>query len=317
MKKALISAAILVGFAGAAQAQMTIYGLLDASVGKSVYDDAAGLKTDFHSGGDGGSSEGNSTSRFGIKGSMDVGSGFKANFKLESNGITSDGEVNDPFFGRQAWFGFSGDFGEVRFGRQDSVPFQTMIGYDFNGASNGVSSLGYASVGPWLPGRQSRSLQYLSPSFAGVTFQVGFVPKGNVDGAKDTLSAGVTYAAGPLSVSAAVESKREDGGANFGSVAASYDFGVVKAMAAYTDGAEGVKGYSLGVVAPVAGFSIGGLVGKNSDTKGVAYEFFINKEVLKNTYAYFEVGHADKKAMASFELDKAGTGYALGVIYAF
>ena len=32
-------------------------------------------------------------------------------------------------------------FGEVRVGRQDSVPFQTMIGYDFNGADNGMGQI--------------------------------------------------------------------------------------------------------------------------------------------------------------------------------
>jgi predicted porin len=73
---------------------MTIYGLLDASYGKSLRGDSAGEKADFHSGGDNGSGEGNSTSRVGIKGSTDVGSGLKANFKLETGGITSSGEVN-------------------------------------------------------------------------------------------------------------------------------------------------------------------------------------------------------------------------------
>lgn len=161
MKKTVISAAILMASAGAAQAQLSLYGLIDASYGKSLYSDIMGLKADFHSGGDNGSSEGNSTTRVGIKGAVDVGSGVKANFRFETGGITSDGEVNPggAFFNRQAWFGFSGSFGEVRLGRQDSVSFQTMIDYDFNGASNGVSALGYTAVGPWLPGRQSRSLQ--------------------------------------------------------------------------------------------------------------------------------------------------------------
>jgi len=313
--KTLVATALLVSVAGAAQAQMTIYGLIDMSYGKAIIDDFNGQKADFHSGGDNGSGEGNSTTRFGLKGTTDVGSGIKANFKLESGGITSDGAVNPggAFFNRQAWLGFSGSFGEVRLGRQDSVAFQTMIDYDFNGASNGVSALGYAAVGPWLPGRQSRSLQYISPTWSGVKVQLGFVPEGNVAGDKATFSGAVTYATGPVSLSATVESKRTDTSAKFGSVAGSYDFGAVKVMAAYTDGATDVKGFSLGFVAPVAGLNIGALYGKNTDTKTSAYELFVNKEVLKNTYAYFEVGHSDKTTSTSVK----GDGFALGVIYTF
>lgn len=315
MKKSLVFAAVAL-LAGAAQAQVSVYGLLDASYGKSVGDDVAGLKADFHSGGDAGSGEGNSASRVGIKGSTDVGSGLKANFKLETGGITSDGEVNPggAFFNRQAWLGLSGAFGEVRLGRQDSVPFQTMIGYDFNGASNGVSALGYANVAPWgaTLSRQSRSLQYISPNFGGVTVQAGFVPEGNTAGAKNTFSLGATFATGPLSVSAAYESKRVDGGSDFASVSASYDLGVVKVAAGYADGGKDAKGMNVAVTAPIAGINVGAILARNSDTKRKAVELFVNKEVLKNTYAYAEVGYADK-----FPGDEKGTGYALGVIYTF
>ena len=135
MKK-LIPAAALLAVMGAAQAQVTVYGLIDMSYGKNemVGDTAA----TFHSGGDSGSSQGNSTTKIGLKGSNDVGSGVKANFKLESGGIDSNGSVNGNgnFFARQAWAGLSGSFGEVRLGRQDSVPFQVLAGYDLNGAAN-------------------------------------------------------------------------------------------------------------------------------------------------------------------------------------
>lgn len=315
MKQTLIAAAVLTLAAGAAQAQMNIYGLIDLSYGKSIASDAAGDKADFHSGGDNGSGEGNSTTRIGLKGGTDVGSGLKANFQLETGGITSDGEVNPggAFFSRQAWAGLSGQFGEVRLGRQDSVAFQTMSGYDFNGASNGLASGGYAAVATWLPGRQSRSLQYITPAMGGFKAQFGFVPEGNVAGDRNTFSIGVTYATGPLSVSATAEGKRTDGGSNFGSVAGSYDFGVAKVMAGYADGGTNVKGISLGVVAPVAGFNIGALYGKNSDTKTAAYEVFVNKEVLKNTYAYAEFGRSDKNSATSVK----GSGFAVGVIYTF
>ena len=88
MKKALTIATLL-GLAGAAQAQVSLYGLIDMSYGKNNIGVSATEKEDFHSGGDNGSSQGNSTTRVGVKGSTDVGSGVKANFKLETGGINA------------------------------------------------------------------------------------------------------------------------------------------------------------------------------------------------------------------------------------
>jgi predicted porin len=325
MKKTLVPIALALGFAGAAHAQLSIYGLIDASYGKSIYADMLGQKADFHSGGDNGSSEGNSTTRFGLKGSTDVGSGIKMNFKLESNGIQSDGSIDAPFFQRQAWLGASGSFGEVRLGRQDSVPFQTMIDFDFNGASNGVSALGHSGVGPWARGRQSHSLQYISPTVGGLSGQAGFVPKGNRGpGAKDVISLGGKYAGGPFAAAVAYQSKDSSGAKDFTSFAGSYDMGVAKFMVGYADGGKVAnggtgKGPSVGVNFPVAGFNIGGHYAQNSDAdvKVKAYEFWINKEVLKSTYAYFEAG-STKTTLAPSEGEKTKfNGYAVGVIYVF
>jgi predicted porin len=324
MKKTVISAAILLASAGAAQAQLSLYGLLDMSYGKSLYSNLNGLNADFHSGGDNGSSEGNSASRFGLKGSSEVGPGIKANFRLESGGIDSDGGVNGggSFFARQAWLGFSGGLGEVRLGRQDSVSFQTMIDYDFNGASNGVSALGYTAAAPWWPGRQSRSLQYMSPDIGGVKVHLGIVPKGNRGaGAKSVFSGAVKYASGPLSVSASVQTKDSSTTENFMSVGGSYDFGVAKVMLGYANGgdvADGGSGggVSAGFVAPVGGINVGVQFAQNSDdlVKSRAVEFFVNSEVFKNTYAYFEVG--TWKTSLTVPKDSA-TGFAAGVIYTF
>jgi predicted porin len=321
VKKSLVSALILSGLAGAASAQVSLYGLLDASLGKSILDDANKKSADLHSGGDDGSGQGNSTTRIGVKGSTDVGSGVKANFKFETAGITSKGSVGgagDAFFNRQAWMGFSSGLGEIRLGRQDSVPFQTMIAYDFNGASNGVSALGYANVGPWARDRQSRSIQYIAPTMGGLSVQLGAVPKGNVAGDKATMSAGATYALGAFSASAAFEGKRTTTGHSFWSLAASYDMGIVKFMAAAADGGPNATGVSFGAVAPFAGASVGFLYGRNNDTKGSGLEVFANKEVLKNTYAYAEIGRANSKAMTALGAPAGSAmGYALGVIYTF
>jgi predicted porin len=302
MKKQLIAAAALAAMAGAAQAQLSLYGLVDMCYGKSLGADLAGEKADVHSGGDNFSSECNSTTRVGIKGSYEVAKGVKANFKFETAGIKSNGQVGEDgqaFFNRQAWAGLSGDFGEVRVGRQDSVPFQMMGDFDFNGQSNGVSAGAYTGVGAWATGRQSRSIQYIAPTMGGLTAHFGLRPKGNgQDGDKDTFSAALKFGTGPVLLGAAYEGKRDSSGKDFMSIAGSYDFGPAKVMASYANGgkiAEGGqgKGYVLGVVAPVAGFTVGAHYGHNSDpsAKLKSWEFFVNKEIFKNTYGYAEVGN--------------------------
>lgn len=321
MIKKLIPAAALLFVMGAAQAEVTVYGLIDASYSKN---ETIGDTTyDFHSGGDRGSSEGNSTTKVGVKGSMDVGSGVKANFKLETGGIanngcvTCDGNNKNPgnFFNRAAWVGFSGNFGEVRLGRQDNVPFQTMAPFDFNGLSNASSAQMLSLATPWsLTGRQSRSLQYIAPAMGGLTAQAGFVPDDGTVGNKATYSLGLGYKVGKFAVAAAAETARTDTSSRFSSVAASYDFGVAKVEAGYANGGTGFTGSNVGVSVPVAGFTVGLTYAKNNDAVGAAAtEFFINREIFKNTYAYFQNGNLNKANVVFAK----GNATALGVIYVF
>jgi predicted porin len=320
----------LLAAAGSANAQLSIYGLVDICYGKSLLGDVfLGEKADIHSGGDNGNSECNSTTRVGVKGSQDIGSGAKINFKFESNGITSDGRVNSPTVGRAAWLGLSGNFGELRVGRQDAVPDQVMSDFDFNGKSNGVSAGAYTGVGVWARGRQSRSIQYISPTFGGLTGQVGVRPEGNSqDGDKTVFSLGAKYAVGPLLVGASLQTKTDSSVKDdFFSVAASYDLGFAKFMVGVADGGKASqggsgKGYTLGAMAPFAGFTFGGHYAANTDSnlKLKSFELFVNREIFKNTYAYVEGGQW-KTSLSFNPLDPAaktkGTGYSLGVIYVF
>lgn len=315
--KLLIGSAVLL-LAGAANAQVSVYGLVDLSYGKNELVTGKGSKADFHSGGDDSGAQGNSVTRLGVKASTEVAPGIQANVKFETAGIASDGSIGaKPLFDRQAWAGLSGSFGEVRLGKQDSVVFQTQAGFDFNGAANAASAFGNSGVAAWLPGRQDRSLQYISPSFDGLKVQAGFQPEGNVVGAKTTYSIGATYTVGALSLGAAAETKRTTTGTNFASLAASYDLGVAKAMVSYADGGKltssgSGKGVGVGIVAPVAGYNIGLNYGRNSDTKNKAVEVFVNREVFKNTVVYLDLGRV-KNGTTSVNYNI----YALGAIYAF
>jgi predicted porin len=311
MIKKLIPAAVLLSLFGAAQAEVSIYGLVDVSYGKSLTDAATdGKSASFHSGGDG--DQGNSATKVGLKGSTEVSKGLKANFQLETNGIKTNLTMDTPYFNRAAWAGLSGSFGEVRLGRQDSVAFQTMIGFDSNGAANMASAQGNAGVPTWGPGRQTSYLQYIAPEMAGFKAQVGFAAKDaeGKDSDKANYAFGLTYTAGPLSAAVTTETARFEAKSSFTSVAASYDFKVAKVMVGYADGGLNAKGSTVGVVAPVAGFNVGLNYSKNSDTNTAATELFVNREVYKNTYGYADIGNVDANGTKN-------TGYAIGVIYTF
>lgn len=120
MKRTLLCAATaLAAAAGSAQAQnVTLYGIVDTGVERldnvgASGDDVYRMPT----------IAGSAASRWGLRGSEDLGGGLKAVFTLES-GFGADSGVmqqGNRLFGRQAFVGLSGDWGTISFGRQYSM----------------------------------------------------------------------------------------------------------------------------------------------------------------------------------------------------
>ena len=118
MKKSLLALAALGAFAGVAHAQssVTLYGIIDEgfnintnSGGKHLYNLSSGVMQG---------------SRFGLRGTEDLGGGLKALFVLENGFDVNNGKLGQGglMFGRQAYVGLSSQFGTVTLGRQyDSV----------------------------------------------------------------------------------------------------------------------------------------------------------------------------------------------------
>ena len=164
MKKSLIAFAIFGAFAASASAQssVTIYGIIDAA---TVYTDnqnaAGGSKMSLDAGQ-------MATSRWGIKGSEDLGGGLKANFNLEgtlandtgaagagfgpgpsalcpttptSCPLAQGGGSSSSLFDRLSWVGLSGNFGSVTFGRNN------ILGVDSVGLADPLS-LAHAGNNP-------------------------------------------------------------------------------------------------------------------------------------------------------------------------
>lgn len=114
--------ALCAGIAGPAQAQqsnVTLYGLIDAGVERLNNVSTGGGLTRMPS------IAGSAASRWGVRGSEDLGNGLKAVFTLESGFGSDNGSLQQGgrAFGRQAFVGLAGGWGTVSLGRQYSMLF--------------------------------------------------------------------------------------------------------------------------------------------------------------------------------------------------
>lgn len=151
MKKSLIALAVVGAFAGAASAQsnVTLYGIADIGIG--MQDRGSGLTITglnpittapvssdsvvaVFSGVQ-------STSRFGIRGSEDLGGGLKAIFNMEAGVQYDTGNSDSTFFQRRTIVGLGTGFGEFRLGRDYTPGFS---------AAGATDVMGYGLFGNWL-----------------------------------------------------------------------------------------------------------------------------------------------------------------------
>jgi len=183
-----IAAAAALCCAGLASAQssVTVYGIVDAAV-TVTNNQAGGTKTQLEAGQ-------LATSRWGFKGTEDLGGGLKANFMLESTLANDTGAggssfgggfvqagTTASFFDREATVGLSGGFGSVNLGRQNmlgvnSIGLADPIGLAHAGTNPNVvySALnsgslfgGYGTNGGGTELRQNNSIKYVSPVMSG------------------------------------------------------------------------------------------------------------------------------------------------------
>jgi predicted porin len=201
MKLKLSSTAALVMFATAAHAQstVTLYGVLDNGL---LYQStsAASFQPTAHNLGhvyqlkDGGIY----ASYWGLKGSEDIGGGYKINFKLQGTFNTANGKfgLSDTpgtvaMFNQFATVGASGPFGTFDAGRQIIPMIYAMAETDVRGAqyfgSILTSWLGVNQAAGW-PGTStnapigalydSNALVYNSPKFYGASLALEYAPGG-------------------------------------------------------------------------------------------------------------------------------------------
>jgi predicted porin len=152
----------------------------------------------------------NGPSVFGMKGSEDLGGGLKAIFDLESGISLANGGYsasNGNFWGRQAWVGLAGNFGQVKLGTQFSPFFLTLFDSDPRYfSSSGSGNLVYADNVAFTGVANSNAVSYSSPKLAGFEGSAMFAP-GGVAGnfqAGRQWAASLKYDNGSLLVNAAI-----------------------------------------------------------------------------------------------------------------
>lgn len=252
MKKSLIAvAAMAVVSAASAQSSVTLYGIADLWVGKGEAVTADKLAAGDH---------GLATSRWGIKGSEDLGGGLTANFNFESKVNLSNGSTNAALFDRQANIGFSGGFGALKIGKSwnamDDIYGMSNSGFDSALSANKVWINSYA-------GEAAAQLHYTTPTVAGFTGVVstqlsGNTASGNAPGGK-TTAFNLTYAGGPVAVAVGYEDNKNTAlvAAQKGTmINGSYDLGMAKLLGSYyttkpAGGGAKTNSYQLGADIPM------------------------------------------------------------------
>ena len=147
--------------ANAQQNAVTLYGVMDLSIaGFSTQE--RGTAINMQSGVQSGS-------RWGLRGSEGLGNGLRASFQLESGFLANNGKSaqGGRLFGRAAWMGVSGGFGDVRLGRQTSVSSATLADYDAFLASYLITGAQTALL-PYNANRADNTVAYWSPSVGGL-----------------------------------------------------------------------------------------------------------------------------------------------------
>ncbi|MFC7434798.1 porin [Hydrogenophaga bisanensis] len=309
MKKTLIALAALASTAAFAQSSVTLYGVADASLSK-VTDKSAALSS--------AGAMNNGTSRWGVRGTEDLGGGLKAGFNFEQGLSLNDGTLAKSGageFGRAAWMNLSGGFGEVRLGRTLNPSFYAAAAWELTGAAN--YSVVVSQFGAVLGGiRNSSQIAYTSPNMGGFSATVGYVLKGNSANEKAKVDLNAIYANGPLAVALGYN-KVQDAEKNV-HVGARYNFGMFTLAGGYMDPAGDAKGFSIGGAVKAGPVDLVLDIARDTEAKDTDLLVEVKYPLSKRTFSYVALLRDGKKKAGA--LGAAGddvTGLGIGIRHNF
>ena len=306
-KKSAVAAAVLLASV-AAQAQVAVYGNVDAFFGRLDFPGQDSATTNVESGIHTGSF-------IGFKGQEDLGGGLKAFFVLESDIGLDTGAAADNFWGRTSELGLAGDFGTIKLGNSRT------LGFLANAAYNPFPVTGFMNTSQVLNafGNYTDAITYMSPNLSGFTVgvQAGLSEE---DGVKNNIGLAANYNAGPLAIGFNYADEA-DGQVDRWQLGASYDFAVAKAFFQYGqnkfDGvSEKEKFFQIGVSVPVSAqgtilASYGNI--KEGDWKATDLSVVYDHALSKRTSAYVGI----KNLRDNGEDPKNGTSFGVGIKHSF
>lgn len=189
---------LLLSLPAAAMAQqsgLTLYGVIDSALTYQTHSNPAGdAVLGLQQGGEGFLSG----SRFGLRGSEDLGDGVKAGFVLENGFLTDTGKLDQQgqLFGRQAYVKIGNRWGELAMGRQYTTA-NTMLYYV---DPLGVGAAPSNSWMVYLTGQRYDNAVSYTGNFGPVSVIAEYA-LGETAGkgsASSSVSLGLKYAAGPI-----------------------------------------------------------------------------------------------------------------------
>jgi predicted porin len=330
MKKSLLALAALTAFAGVASAQssVTLFGIVDLAA-RSVKNGNAGSIKSL-------STNGQVSSRLGVRGVEDLGGGLRAGFWIEGDLVGDTGNPAGQTWQRRSTVSLIGSFGEVRLGRDYNPVFNTAVSHDpFSYV--GVATLGnlrtavFANATAAVAARNDNSISYFLPAMGGLYGQVMIAAGEGVRGNKYT-GARLGYAAGPLNFSGAF-GKSDKTGAMVDDLTAiifggSFNAGFATFHALYEQvdySTTKRKLASVGAVIPTGtgAFKAQYVKATSSTLIGLGYV----QGLSKRTSVYTNFGRVANKGTATFTASPSGptgmrggqtsTGYDVGIRHDF
>ena len=260
MKKQLLAVAVASAFASTAfAANVEVYGTVDTGL---VYNNTSfgGQLTEGMKDSDKFSMDSGvlGASKFGFKGTEDLGDGYSVSFQLE-NGFSSDtgtmsGAKDNKLFDREARLSLNTPYGTVSFGRMGALTSGAGTYDVFQAAGDSLDGgySDYIATGYWFDrARYDNMITLVTPEANGFTgyAQYSFQTKGTEDASVRNnnryAALGLTYTAGALNVAVVADTVLYSNGtftadanyrgfevsdANAFSLGVNYDFGVTKAF---------------------------------------------------------------------------------------
>ncbi len=312
---ALAVLALLGSTAAFAQSSVTLYGRVNTTVERQ---EVGNVKT---------TGLFNNASRFGFKGTEDLGGGLKAGFQLESGFNSDTGASATTFFGRQSEVNLSGGFGAVRLGRFIAESYYATADYVsmHNHDTGSSSDAFYAYVMP-----DANKIAYRTPTFGGLTVDAAVALHEQAVGGKNAYDLAANYNLGALALGAGYS---KQGDVNQFAVRALYTFG------AFTVGgyvqrdedafvANGGKrntfrlagAYNMGASEFHVNVGRAGEYKNLNDSDSTQYTLGYNYNLSKRTKVYGYYTHVNNSRNAAYQSGVAGADFssvAVGVRHNF